>query len=108
MDCIPFINDLEIELEILYDLKRSGSSSIELIDKQIIEKEKVLLRCKENIKKLSINKVYYRIYSKILDGLNPSKAIEEVAQENYINDVKPSSIPGLWIYYREIKKIINL
>lgn len=48
-----------------------------------------------------------RLYSKILSGIKPTKAVEEVAEENYINDVKPSSIPSIWRHYNKLKKSLK-
>ena len=61
------------------------------------------------MEKLSDNQVCYRIYLNILNGMSVSKAIEKVADENYINNVKPSSSETIWkYYYPNLKKIINV
>ena len=41
---------------------------------------------------MSINKIEYRLYLALLSGLNPNKAVEKIANENYVNDIKPSII----------------
>ena len=107
MDCIPYINDIYVEIKILQDVKKGGNCDIQAIDKKINEKEQLLERCKENLSKVSCNKICYRIYLKMLNGLNASKALEEVAQENYHNGIKPTSVSNLWAYYKKMKKMLK-
>ena len=108
MDCIPYINDLQIEVQILKDVKANGNCDLEKINEQIKNKEELIKKCKDNLSKLSSNQIYYRLYLKILSGMKPSKAIEEIADENYINGVTPTDITTLWKdYYKKIKKICN-
>ncbi len=108
MDCIPYINDLQLEIKTLKDIKESCNTNYDYIDKLIEEKETLINKCKMNLSKLSNNKIEYRLYLKILEGKKPSKAIAEVAEENYKNDVKPASTDRLWkIYYKNLKKLIK-
>lgn len=107
MDCIPYINDLQIEIEILKDIAENGNCDIDLVNKQIHEKEMLIKKCKEKLEKLSINSIEQRIYLKILEGKKPSVAIKEIADENYINDIKPSSVSILWGYYKNLQKILK-
>ena len=51
MDCIPYINDLQLEINMLKDIK--GSNNDEYIDKKIQEKTILIEKCKENLSKLS-------------------------------------------------------
>ena len=41
MDCIPYINDLQIEIKILKDVRANGNSDISSIDEQIRKKEEL-------------------------------------------------------------------
>ena len=108
MDCIPYINDLQIEIQILKDVKANGNCDLEKINEQINDKEKLIEKCKDNLSQLSDNQICYRLYLKMLNGLKPSRAIEEIANENFTNDIKPSDINSLWVnYYRKVKKILN-
>lgn len=107
MDCIPYINDLQVEIEILKDVAKNGNCDIDLVNKQIREKEMLIQKCKENLSKLSKNCIEYRLYLKILSGLTPSKAVAKVSEENYLNNIKPSSISILWEYYKNLKKILK-
>lgn len=106
MDCIPYINDLQLEINILKDIMNDNNK--DNIECQIKEKENLIRQCKNNLSKLSSYKIEYRIYLKLLEGKNVSKAIEEVASENYQKDIKPASVDRLWkIYYKNLKKIIK-
>jgi hypothetical protein len=103
MNCIPYINDLLIEIDTLNKLNSDGK-----LNSLIEKKEKLLQKCKNNLTKLSDNKIEYRLYLKIISGTNPSKAVEEIARENYINDIYPSSIASIWRIYRNLKKNIEI
>ena len=107
-DCISYINDLHQEILILKDVKKNGNCNIEEIDNQIKQKEELITRCKDNLSKMSSNSIEYRLYLKILDGKNPSKAVQEIADENYMNDINPSSIASIWNIYKKVKNLCNL
>ena len=107
MECIKYINDLEIKIKVLEELKGHVDNEIEL-EKEIKEKKDLLNQCKENLKKLSDDDICYRIYVYMLEGLNATKAIEKVAEENYLNDKKPTTTTAIWtIYYPKLKKNIK-
>lgn len=107
MDCIPYINDLQIEINILNDIKKYGNCDLDKICKQIQEKQILIEKCKENLSKLSTNSIEYRIYLKLLNGKTPSEAIKIISDENYYNDVKPSAPSNIWKYYKKLQKIIK-
>lgn len=110
MECIKYINDLNIEINMLNDALENCHDEKECqnISKIIESKENKMNRYKENLSKLSDNQIEYRIYLKILNGLSPTKAIEEVANENYMKDISPVDITTLWKkYYKKIKNICN-
>ena len=107
MDCIPFIKNLLVEIEILEDLKRTASSNEKEISKKISEKKETIERCKSNLSKLENGSIEYRLYLYILNGLTPSKAVAKVADENFQNDIKPSSENRIWRdYYKKIKNFL--
>lgn len=111
MDCISYIDDLSNEIKILRILKSNRIKEqldYDDIDEKIIEKQNLLNDCKENLKKMSSNQIYYRIYLNLLNGMNTSKAIEKVAEENLKNGIKPCDVNTIWVnYYRKMKKILN-
>ncbi len=107
-DCILYINDLQLEIKILNDIKKSQDSNSKLIEKKIDEKRATLENCKKNLSLFSINSIEYRIYYKILQGKNPSQAVEEIVEENIQNNVKPTSTNCIWKnYYRKVKNILK-
>lgn len=107
MDSISYINDLQLEIKMLEDVKANGNCNVNIINKQIEEKLKLIERCKDNLSKISNNKIEYRLYLAIINGLNPSKAVAKIANENYINNISPSSIASIWRIYKKMKKNIN-
>ena len=100
MECIKYINDLEIKIETLERLKGHVDDE-EKINKQINEKKMLLNECKNNLRKLSDNEVCYKLYIYMLDGLSPTKAIEKVSEEYYYSE------PTVWRYYRALKKMLK-
>lgn len=108
MTCIPYINDLSIEIDILRAVKKDGNCDIGEIDRQIKEKQNLINICKENLSLMSKNSIEYRLYLKILEGKKPSQAVKEIADENYENDVRPTSPSKIWEKnYKKMKKIIK-
>ena len=110
LDCIPYINDLKVEIEVLKSLMndKDDSSKTEILN-MIKVKECLIDKCISNLKKLSNNQICYRIYLNILSGLSVNKAIEKVAQENHLNNTKPATETSLYRdYYRKVKNVINV
>ena len=104
MDCIPYINDLLIEIKMLEEL---DSSNPEIKGKILIKREKID-KVKENLSKMSVNSIEYRIYLKMLNGLTPTRAINEIATENYEKDIKPAEESIIWKkYYKNLKKMLK-
>ncbi len=108
VDCIPYINDLNLEIKMLIDIKNNGNCDIESITEKINQKKELVERCKSNLEKLSTNQICYRLYLNMLNGLTPSKAVEKVATENYMQDITPTDPEWIWTkYYKKVKKIIE-
>lgn len=104
MDCIPYINDLLIEIKMLEELNSDDDN----IKNKIHEKQSQIKRIRQNLANLSLNSIEYRLYLKLLNGLKPTKAISEIATENYQNDIKPAEESIIWKkYYKNLKKILN-
>lgn len=102
MDCIPYINDLLIEIKVLEEL---DSSNPEIKGKILIKREKID-KVKENLSKMSVNSIEYRLYFKILSGRTPTQAVNEIADENFAEDIKPNGITQIWKYYKKIKNLL--
>lgn len=111
MDCISFIDDLNNEIKILKLLKANRIKeqlSYDDLELLINEKQALINECKDNLKKMSSNQIYYRIYLHLLNGLSTSKAIEKVAEENLKNGEKPTDVTTIWKnYYKKMKKMIK-
>jgi len=88
-----------------------------------LEKEKILDKIEEKrneinklnyyIKKIEYNLselvgIEYRLFYKIINGVNISKAVEEIVSENCFNNKKPQEKTIIWTkYYQNIKKEVN-
>jgi len=109
MECIKYINDLTIEISILEDMKNNYAdvSKINEITETLNNKKNQLQEYKDKLNKLSNNQICYRLYSKILNGESLTKAVESVAEENYLNNVKPNSVSAIWRYYKKMKKYLK-
>ena len=107
MDCLPYIEDLRKEINILKALKKNSSSNNDEIEEKIKEKKKIIQTCEENLKNMSNNKICYKIYLYMLQGMKASEVIEKLAYENYINGIRPSSTTSLWRYYKKMQKILK-
>ncbi len=105
MDCIPYINDLLIEIDTLEKINKSDPE----INLKIDQKRKIIDECRNNLSKLSKNCIEYRIYLYYLDGMSINKAIQKVADENYKNDIKPFTERAIYKnYYKNLKKFIKV
>ena len=109
MECIKYINDLSVEIEILNDLKNNLDCDTSDIEDKIRRKKEILEKCKTNLERLSEDQICHRIYVKILNGQSLSKAIEQIAEENYLQDLKPCTSNTIWKnYYPKLKKILKI
>lgn len=104
MDCISYVNDLLIEIDILNKINNDDID----IQKKIKEKQKKIEMVKDNLSKISINSIEYRLYLKILNGKTPTQAVNEVADENFASDIKPNGTTQIWKYYKKIKKMLKV
>lgn len=107
MESIAYINDLINEIEIFKNIRDHSIDKIDTLNTLIDEKEKLLEQCKINLSKLSNNQIEYKLYLKMLNGKTASQAVSEVADENYMNDIKPSSLSSIWVYYKNMQKILK-
>ncbi len=107
MDCIPYIEDLKKEIDILEEVKRNSNCNKKQINKIINKKKGTVKKIEINLQKMSGNQIYYKIYLYLLQGLKVSEALEKVSYDNYINDVKPIALSSLWKHYEKMKKILK-
>lgn len=104
MDCIPYVNDLLNEINILKQVVDTN----EKIKNKITEKEEKIKIIKENLSKMSVNSIEYRLYLKILNGKTPTQAVNEIADENFASDIRPNGTTQIWKYYKKIKKMLKV
>jgi len=109
MECIKYINDLTVEISILEDIRNNTSDNLKIIEitKTLTNKKSQLQECKNKLDKFSNNQICYRLYYKILNGESLTKAVESVAEENYLNNIKPNSVSAIWRYYKKMKKYLE-
>ena len=85
----------------------------EQIPQQIEQQNNLIRRLNYYLKKIEYNLselrgIEYRLFYKVINGVNISKAIEEVASENCSNNKKPQEESIIWKkYYPNIKKEIG-
>lgn len=105
MDCIPYINDLLIEIDTLEKINNNNPE----INNKIKKKRELIEQCRDNLSKLSMNSIEYRIYLHYLSGMSINKAIQKVADENYKNDIKPFTERAIYKnYYKKMKNFIKV
>ena len=79
----------------------------ELLNREIDYKKEFKIKHLNLLEQISSNETYRRLYTKLLDGKRASRAVEEVVNENYYNNIKPSSESSIWRYYNNLKKLIK-
>ena len=85
----------------------------EQIFEQIQEKRNLINKLSYYLKKIEYNLsqlqgIEYQLFYKIINGINVSKAIEEIVEENYLSNRKIKDESIIWKkYYPNIKKEIS-
>lgn len=104
-----YISSVDMEIQLLTRLvdKADSVSIKELLNREIDYKKDFKIKHKNLLEQISGNDTYRKLYTKLLDGKNVSRAVEEVVNENYYNNVKPSSESSIWRYYNNLKKLMK-
>ena len=76
---------------------------ISRLDKEITYLEDKKKTYYDNLSKM--DGIEYRLFSYMMQGIKPTKAIEKVADENYLKGIKPATERGIIPYYKNVKKI---
>jgi len=77
------------------------------VQRNIVNRLKYYLN-KINYHLSKLEGIEYRLYYKIINGINVSRAIEEIVSENIINNEKPEDSRIIWKkYYPNIKKDVE-
>jgi hypothetical protein len=108
-DCIKYMDNFEMEIIALEGLmKRTDDIKMQqLLEIEVSNKKTLLSKYRSVLSNISSNDICCRLFAKILGGLPPTKAVEDVAKENYYRDIKPNSLSAIWRYYSKIKDLLE-
>ena len=108
-ECIEYMNNFEMEIITLEGLIRTTNDNKmqQLLKKEVDNKKTLLGKYRSVLSNISSNDICCRLFAKILGGSPPTKAVEEVARENYFRNVKPSSLSAIWRYYSKLKQLLE-
>jgi len=108
-ECIEYMNNFEMEIIAIEGLiKKTNDIKLqELLTKEIDNKKTLLSKYRSVLSNISSDEICCRLFAKILRGSPPTKAVEEVARENYYQNIKPSSLSTIWRYYSKIKELLE-
>ena len=108
---INFTNDFICSIEELKSLKKYYELEYHRTnnEKFQINFEKIERYLNEyyNILEKIENSTELKLYKYLNLGLTPSKAVEKVANENYLNNLKPTSLSNIWNHYKKLQKILK-
>ena len=88
------------------DYIKAIDARLSKINEEIASLESIKKKYIENLSKM--DGIEYRLYAYILKGICPTKAINMVAEENYLKGIKPATEMGILPYYKNVKKICKL
>lgn len=108
-ECIEYMNGFEMEIKALEGLveKTDDKKMQQLLKKEINNKNTLLGKYRSVLSNISSNEICCRLFAKIMGGSPPTKAVEEVARENYFQNIKPNSLSAIWRYYSKIKELLE-
>ena len=108
-ECIKLMNSFEMEIKALEGLiGKTEDVKIQVLLKQEIDNKKTLLsKYRSVLSNISSNEICCRLFAKLMGGTSATKAVEEVARENYFQNTKPSSLSAIWRYYSKIKELLE-
>ncbi len=127
------LNDIERKLDILILEKnrllreKDNEANIDICSLSDTNKEEYLKKLEKRISSIEreidyledkqetyydnlskMDGIEYRLYFYIVQGIKPTKAIEKVAEENYMKGIKPTTERGIMPYYKNMKKSCGL
>lgn len=108
-ECIKYMNNFEMEIMTIEGLinKVDNEKMQELLSHDIDNKKTLLNKYRSVLSNISSDDICCRLFAKILGGTPPTKAVEEVARENYFQNIKPNSLSTIWRYYGKIKQLLQ-
>ena len=108
-ECLKIMDSFEMEIKALEGLiGKTDEVKLQGLLKQEIDNKKTLLgKYRSVLSNISSNDICCRLFAKMLGGTPVTKAVEEVARENYFQNTKPSSLSAIWRYYAKIKELLE-
>lgn len=108
-ECIEYMDSFEMEIKALEGLigKTDEVKLQGLLQQEIDNKKTLLGKYRSVLSNISSSDICCRLFAKMLGGTPVTKAVEEVARENYFQNVKPSSLSAIWRYYGKIKELLE-
>jgi hypothetical protein len=108
-ECKEYMDSFEMEIKTLEGLinKTDDEKMKVLLEKEVDNKKTLLGKYRSVLSNISSNEICCRLFAKILGGSPPTKAVEEVARENYFQNIKPNSLSAIWRYYSKIKELVE-
>lgn len=108
-ECLKYMNNFEMEIIALEGLikKTDDIKMQQLLNKEVDNKKTLLGKYRSVLSNISSDEICCRLFYKIIGGTPPTKAVEEVANENYNKDIKPNSLSTIWRYYSKIKQLLE-
>ena len=103
------MNGFEMEIKALEGLikKTDDKKMQQLLKKEIDNKNTLLGKYRSVLSNIASDDICCRLFAKLLGGSPPTKAVEEVANENYYKNVKPNSLSTIWRYYSKVKELLE-
>jgi len=108
-ECLKIMDSFEMEIKALEGLigKTDNVKIQGLLKQEINNKKTILGKYRSVLSNISSNEICCRLFAKMINGLTPTKAVNEVARENYFNNTKPNSLSTIWRYYGKIKELLE-
>ena len=108
-ECIEYMNSFEMEIATIEGLisKTDNEKIQELLKQEVDNKKHLLAKYRSVLSNIAADDICCRLYAKILGGSPPTKAVEEIANENYYKNIKPNSLSAIWRYYSKIKELLQ-
>lgn len=108
-ECLKYMNNFEMEIIALEGfVKRTDNEEMQkMLELDIKNKRTLLGKYRSVLSNISSDDICCRLFAKILGGSPPTKAVEEVARENYFQNIKPNSLSAIWRYYSKIKQLLE-
>lgn len=108
-ECLRYMNGLELEIRILNNLilKSDEEKIKQMLKGEATRKREILNKYRNTLDEIKDDEICCRLFAKLLKGKKSTKAVEEVANENFLNNIKPNNVSTIWKYYNKIKNIVE-